>query len=482
MEARRRPERAGVTGLWSITWHLIRARFTSKQGGAFLFAGAILSALITSALTLTVAGGTYMFYMRWQHPRGLHAQIMAGDPQFEMMLRIYIILALVACVILAPLAARLTANATVLGGKGREQRLASLRLLGLSSGDVRHMTLIEALIQSIVGVLLGTVVYFATLPAWSNLSMEAMPIEPREMVLPWWLIILLDAVLVAISVAAAGVGVHKLRVSPLGVAHGSRVKRVSGWVGLAGVAVIIGTVVVYSATVTHVHYAQVAYVLIGLVVGLVVGFSLFMTWVFSALSGLGSHLGGASVMLASRRVQADARGVWRRVGPMAFLAFIAGWMSFFPITTNASGANAQESYFMRHSAMDIQNGVLLTLAIGLVLAATGTLMSQAADVFDRATETRSLLKMGVQPGFAARVAWLETLIPLVLSLLVGVGLGFAGGYPSYRAAADTFTRLHPTPQEPIIILAIGLVLTMLALWASNPLRRRVARLQRRRND
>ena len=51
----------------------------------------------------------------------------------------------------------------MLGARGRERRLAALRLLGLSSGDVTRMALIDTLLQATIGVGIGAGLLLAAL-------------------------------------------------------------------------------------------------------------------------------------------------------------------------------------------------------------------------------------------------------------------------------------------------------------------------------
>ena len=60
-----------ATGLGTLSLQLTKTRFVSRQGESLLYLASILAYAICSALALTVAGGTWMFYNRWQHPFGL---------------------------------------------------------------------------------------------------------------------------------------------------------------------------------------------------------------------------------------------------------------------------------------------------------------------------------------------------------------------------------------------------------------------------
>lgn len=148
-----------ATGLGTLSLQLTKARFVSRQGESLLYLASILAYAICSALALTVAGGTWMFYNRWQHPFGLIAQVLAVDPSYENYMTFYFVLAVIACGLLVPSVIGLASSAAVLGARGRERRLASLRLLGVSSGDVTRMSLVDTLIQAGIGAVIGTGLY-----------------------------------------------------------------------------------------------------------------------------------------------------------------------------------------------------------------------------------------------------------------------------------------------------------------------------------
>ena len=63
-----------------------------------------------------------------------------------------------ACAFIVPALFNLTAQAAVLGASGREQRLSTLRLLGLSSHQVERMAAVETGIQALIGIVLGWLV------------------------------------------------------------------------------------------------------------------------------------------------------------------------------------------------------------------------------------------------------------------------------------------------------------------------------------
>ena len=132
-----------------LTFHLTKARFRSHQGESLLYLASILAYTVCAGLALTVAGGTYMFYNRWQTPTGIAAQLLKADASFQIMLKPYFLLAILACALIIPSLSSLATKAAVLGARGREKRLASLRLLGVSSAEVTKMTLLDTLVATV---------------------------------------------------------------------------------------------------------------------------------------------------------------------------------------------------------------------------------------------------------------------------------------------------------------------------------------------
>lgn len=78
-----------------LTFHLTKARFRSHQGESLLYLASILAYTVCAGLALTVAGGTYMFYNRWQTPTGIAAQLLKADASFQIMLKFYFLLSLI---------------------------------------------------------------------------------------------------------------------------------------------------------------------------------------------------------------------------------------------------------------------------------------------------------------------------------------------------------------------------------------------------
>ena len=469
---------SAATGLTGLTFQLTRARFAVRQGEALLFFASVLANTISAALAFTIAGGTMMFHERWRHSTGLLATLKAEDPSFDLVLMFYFILALIATALLVPTMISLSASAAVLGARGREQRLSALRLLGLSSGDVTRMSLIDSAIQAGIGTLFGGLFYLVTAPAWGALEFQTQPVA---LVLPWWLALAVAAANIVIALVATWWGLRQVRISPLGVARRG-VKPPTTW---KRVAVFVGILVAAFAVLPRLQTGQeiMGYVVFAAVIGCVIfGYNLFGPWMLQRFSRLYFLLPGPAALMAGRRILADPRSAWRRIGGLGILALIAGYLGRMPIELNGKDSEALTA-FSEKATWDFTKGVVITLAVALLLTATSILISQASSVFERSDLTIALHRLGTPEPFHARVQWLENLGPLALVTATGYLVGFGMAQPMANLAEK---HGYHTPVTGVVVvitvIVTGFVLAALALLATRPLQRQVLATQRRRND
>jgi putative ABC transport system ATP-binding protein len=121
----------------------------------------------------------------------------------------------------------------------RDQRLATLRLSGATSGQVVLMTLAEAVGQALLGGLLGTALYAAVLPLLAQLSFQGRPFAVGEL----WVgvsVALAGIGAVALLAAVSGlVGLTRVVIGPLGVTARVSPPRLRWWRALAVVVALV---------------------------------------------------------------------------------------------------------------------------------------------------------------------------------------------------------------------------------------------------
>lgn len=74
-----------------------------------------------------------------------------------------------------------TAAGARLGMSRRERDLAVLRLVGLAPGKTKLACILETCVFAAVGVVVGSILYAVTLPAWGALSFQGRPMGVGEM-------------------------------------------------------------------------------------------------------------------------------------------------------------------------------------------------------------------------------------------------------------------------------------------------------------
>lgn len=472
---------AAVSGLGSLSLQLTKARFVSRQGESWLYLASVLAFAVCSALALTVAGGTWMFVNRWRHPTGLLAEVVAADASFDTVLMFYVVLAGIACGLLIPSMTGLAAAAAVLGARGRERRLAALRLLGLSSGDVTRMSLIDTVIQAAIGCVVGTLAYLATLGLWSRLSMQSVPIGAAEMTLPVLGILAVLVVTTLVGVAASWWGLRQVRISPLGVARltsrpGLRARRLVIFVAMTGMAFAVAFAIPLGRSL--VPWLVMAVVLM---VG-VWGVNIVAPWLLQIIARMVAQAPSPSVIWAARRVQDNPKAIWQRASGVAVLSFIAGYVSLMPVSVADNGDEGVRQTFAQGAAFDFTKGALITLAVGLILTATSVLITQASAVLERAAQSRALTRMGASAGYLTRVSWIETIGPILVAMALGTVMGTGMAIPMSRVAARLGQEATTGPVILGTVLGAGLLLVMGALLATRPLQAQVLGTLERHND
>ncbi|MGD0376359.1 MAG: FtsX-like permease family protein [Streptosporangiaceae bacterium] len=232
-----------------------------------------------------------------------------------------LILSVVALAVLAPVLIFI-ATATRLSAAQREQRFAAMRLVGATRKQVTLLAAVESTVASVLGVAAGFGIFFLLRNPVAGIPFVAQPFFPAELSLSP-----LDILAVAIGVpvaaaAAARLALHRVNLSPLGVA-----RRVTPTPPRASRALplLVGLAALGFFTV-HGHPASIggqvlvfvsAFLLI--IVGLVVAGPWLTMAVARVMAARTSHPGA---LLAARRIADDPRAAFRAVGGLVLALFI----------------------------------------------------------------------------------------------------------------------------------------------------------------
>lgn len=458
----------------TLVLDLHKAALRTRTGTGVVTLLAIMSLTVSSTVAFLVAGGTWMFYERAQRPEDFQVVMEAlglddAGPELQNgVMAPWVVLALFACAFLVPTIFSLTAQAAVLGASGREKRLATLRLIGLSSGDITRMTMLETAVQAIIGIVLGGLLSFLLVPVFSNLTFQEVSIGAAELILPWWGYAVVAAVIFLLAVGASIAGMQRVRVSPLGVTRKEMPPALKYRGPIMFAVVTIGTLLLVRNTSMDDGAFAMA-----IVAGVIAVNVLLINWlapfVLQVIYRMLALLPGNAHFVASQRIVADAKTTWRRSASTAFFGVIAGFLIISPFGNDGLASLIQEERGTYMMFGDITTGGLLTLGFGFVLSSMAIFLSLSSHIFEQASLNRSLHLIGVNRGFYLRAQIAETLGPIIIVSLIGFSFGVLVASTMLAGALADVNVLGRVAMA-ITFLGIGWLMTLIAIVAVEPLR------------
>ncbi|UVJ59811.1 hypothetical protein QEV08_02695 [Trueperella pyogenes] len=452
--------------------HLAISRIRNARGHALLDSLAVLAFSVSSWLLLTTMGGVWMFYGRKSRLSDmLYDSYSIPRVDTAQLGGIYMSLAVLALALLIIPLLSLGSSAARLGAGGRAKRLASLRLIGLTAGQINVMTLVETMIQGLVGFAIGLIVYLVSLGGWSQVTFTTLNIRAGEMMLPWWGFLIAIGLITLITLGSTLVGLRRVAISPLGVARRETPKALKYWRVIGIVVVLPALVVSMRATKGNIVISSLFFMMLFLTIS--IAGPLFIQMATRPLVRTASP----AKLLGVRRVLDDPRAAWRNVSAISLMALIASIVVFgISITLSGNAPDPTIGNLRLILISDITKGVTIALAFALILGATSTLIHQAADVFDRADESISLMKIGLPQSVLLKARFWQVIPPLLLMLAVTTGLGGLLGIASGNTPrAENLSLL-------VWVVALGIALTIAAVMATVPIQARILSHHSRKND
>ena len=439
---------SAVTLMRSAVSSTSEGRSQRQIGERWVRALSLVSVTVATWMLCTLMGGTWMFVARNMHP---HEALVEVDP----LSMAYVFLALFASVLLVPSLLGLLTQAARANLGGREEHLAVLRLIGATAGEVRGMMILESLRQALVGLVLGSVLYVVTCPAWSLLAFQEKRVGAWEM-LTWWVIPVAWIVVLVLAACSVWLALRRVAVTPLGVTKKIPPK---GQSVITLVLSVVGAVLLYRylSSLTIAPEADALEFVVVLVVagGILTVNALIAVGVIQLLARLSYRMPGAANYVATRRVGRGAKTTWKRVTALYFVAFIGGvggWFSAVP--------EIDEAPALMMIAGDIPSGVVITVVFATLLMVSSTLLTQALGVVEQKQLTKSLYFIGAPAAFHTKVAVREVGIPMLVVALLGFGMGSLMGTAMVVAHVNVLDKVALFGALVVVAL-IGCVLAVL---------------------
>lgn len=426
----------------------------SRQGRAALVLP-IVAFGVTTALLLVVVGGVRMFFT---DPRA------AAETEI-----VYRVLSALALVLLTVPIATLGAAAARLSARRRNDRLATLRLLGAGAGEVSAMTVVEAGATALVGGILGVGLYAALLPLVGLLPFFGGPVGAGALWTGAGTAAGAVVGVVVVATASAALSLRRVQLTPLGVARRTDPPRRRTTALVFGVLAIVAVVTAVSniSAIAQVWGAAVGLVaLMGLFgVALLIVNVVGTPLVAARGRSLARTTSSAARLIAGRELSAHAASAWRRVSGIAMIAFIAvvggSGASLVALAGDDGQTGSQAVLFA-----DMRTGVLVTLGVGFALLACSVGVTQAASALEDRELIVGLDRLGMPGRELRRARALTVMVPLRWAAVGGALVGAALALP----VVGVTVLVAPVSLAVIVgTFVAGILLVRLSLLASRPL-------------
>ena len=449
----------------------------------------VLAFAASAALTLLVAGGIQAFHL-WLGDPSLPGRGAQSRPS-NYLQSAYILLAWASGFLLLTPLFTLGASAARLSARRRDDRLATLRLLGASTGRITLYTVAEALIYATVGFFIGFVLYLVLTIPFGMLHFLDTPLGAHNMILPAHLVFACYVGCLVIAALSSLFGLSKVTISPLGVRTRANAPKAGIVFLIAGLAVLvlgfIGAQLVLEilrASVSDGTFGTAMSVMfVLLILTLIVVFPLvlgmiavdllggFTVWLYATIRVRIARTPAA--LLAWRAVLESPRAAWRQVSGVAMTTFIAAFMGpILGMINSASGVEegSAESYLIG----DMLQGLVLVLFLSYLLVALSALLNQSAAIYERGSLYSSLRMMGTEAAVLKRSRRIVVFGPLLLvSTLSGLLALVLFGLIARSGVEPRFLLQSLGMIVVAIVLGMGLVFASLA--ATGPVMERVSR-------
>ena len=407
---------------------------------------------IVTALLLTVIGGAQTFWT-WQDDGGVLYQALAV---------IALVLLVVPLVSLGGAAARLSA-------RRRDDRLATLRLLGATPATVSALAVLESVALALVGAVLGVAVYLAAVPLIGLIPFRGEPLGASGVLLPWWVLAAVPFAIGALAALSAVLGLRQVVISPLGVRtrqEAPRLHWVRMLVGVAVVALAFGIMAVL-------RVAPSVLVILGMLAlafgGSLAVLNLVGPWVIRLVARTQARRAKTPArLIAARAVLESPKAAWRQVGGVAMTSFMAVFAGTGVAVLGALGQGDVES---QQLLADIRTGILITVVGSFLMVACSVGVNQAAGILDRGDLYRSLGMLGMPTSTMDAARRRAVMSPLRITAIGSAVTAAVVMLPL------TGLSLIIEPVSLLVIaglLAVGVGIVWLGLVATRPVLERAA--------
>jgi hypothetical protein cdivTM_01461 len=228
--------------------------------------------------------------------------------------------------------------ATQLGAAQREKRYAALRLIGATRRQVARVLMLESLLASVVGVIIGLGAFWLLQAPLQNFKMDGMRFNPGDLALTTTQYALIIGLTLGLTMFVNWRRMRRAQISPLGVSRSiEKVKKLRAWRPLVPATGIVIFAWLSSKPgldwlTANKESAMPMLLLMAALLLVMFGLVLAGGWLTNKLSLLAARwANSASMLIAGKRTAVHSRTVFRGVSGVV-LALFAG--SFYLTATS----------------------------------------------------------------------------------------------------------------------------------------------------
>ena len=354
---------------------------------------------VVSALVLIVVGGAQAFW-RWTDGHALTYQILAS---------VALVLLVVPLGTLGGAAARLSA-------RRRDERLSTLRLLGITPYGVGVVAVVESSLVAAIGVAGGVVLSLGLAPLVGLIPFRGTALG-AAVLLPPLTTAALAAGTVLLATISAVVGLRRVVISPLGV-RTRTTPPAPHWLravlAVAAIAAgfVAGKLIPGIGGAIALITALVAVFGVGLLVLNLVG-----PWVIGVSARMQLRRAASPARLLSARIVLDdPKGAWRQVNGVAMSSFMAVFAGTGVALMNVMSSDAPAPQDLT-LITDMRTGLIVTLVASFLMVACSVAVTQASGILDQRDLHRSLHSLGVPADTVDAARRRAVMSPLLVTSL-----------------------------------------------------------------
>ena len=452
----------------------------------------VLAFAASAALFLLIAGGIHAFYLWLGGDASTATSVEAGSGTkntAHTLQPLYLMLAWVSGFLLLTPLFTLGASAARLSARRRDDRLATLRLLGASTRQLTLYTMLDSVIYAAVGFVLGFIVYLILVLPFGMLRFQNIPLGPENMLLPLPIVLVCGLVCLIIAATSSLFGLSKVTISPLGVRTRSDKPSLGKRALILGcVLLVVGFIgAVASQVIMNLAADSMGANGFVLVLVIVIMFGLPILLTMLAVDLIGGFVVGLyarirvrtartpATLLAYRSILESPRAAWRQVSGVAMTTFIAALIGpvlgqLFRESTSQARRNVQDDTLLN----DMWQGLFLLMFLSYLLVALSALLNQSAAIYERGSLYSSLRMMGTEAAVLKRSRRIVVFGPLLLVSCMSAAVALPL-FVLMLGSALTGTGLLYTAALVFGSIAVGLGLVFAALAATGPVMEQISR-------